>query len=345
MMHSVLLSRKTMPPRDCDFDAPGWRVRVELKITLEYEVVSPRGADFIFHVHAAHTPRQTVTAESLQLSQAILAQLHTDPMTGNRVLCLHALPGPLSLVYAATVDLVHHSADPSTLREVPVSELPAEVLGYLYPSRYCQSDRLVARAAKEFGHLPPGYGRVLAIRDWVRQHVSFQSGSSNGGTSALDTLVGQAGVCRDFAHLMIALCRSLNIPARFVTGTDYGADPALGPPDFHAYVEAYVGHGWYIFDPSGTGIPMGFARLSTGRDATDVAFATIFGAFTSKAPVVHTRAIEDMRHHIVLPRHQSQALSSDPGYPRRGHVLSGLMQDSGGLSLKHRKLPSVESVW
>ena len=84
-------------------------------------------------------------------------------------------------------------------------------------------------------------------------------------------------MCRDFAHLMIALCRAVNIPARFATGTDYGADPALGPPDFHAYVEVYLGDRWYIFDPSGTAIPMGFVRFGTGRDAADVAFATIFG--------------------------------------------------------------------
>ncbi len=100
-------------------------------------------------------------------------------------------------------------------------------------------------------------------------------------------------MCRDFAHLMIALCRALSIPARFTTGTDYGADPALGPPDFHAYVEVYLGRRWYIFDPSGTSIPMGFVRFGTGRDASDVAFATIFGNVVTHAPVVSGTAVVD----------------------------------------------------
>lgn len=99
------------------------------------------------------------------------------------------------------------------------------------------------------------------------------------------------GVCRDFARLMIALCRAINIPARFTTGIDYGADPALGPTDFHAYVEAYLGDRWYLLDPSGTAIPMGFVQIGTGRDAADVAFATIFSTVTSSAPRI---AIEAM---------------------------------------------------
>ncbi len=95
-----------------------------------------------------------------------------------------------------------------------------------------------------------------AIQNWVREHVTFVSNSTDSSTSAVDTLIEQVGVCRDFAHLMIALCRALSIPARFVTGTDYGADPALGPPDFHAYVEVYLNDRWYLFDPS--------AQLSDG---------------------------------------------------------------------------------
>ena len=96
--------------------------------------------------------------------------------------------------------------------------------------------------------------------------------------TAYSTFVERKGVCRDFAHLMIALCRAVNLPARFTTGTDYGADPILGPPDFHAYVEVFLGGRWYIFDPSGTAIPMGFVRFGTGRDAADVAMREIAGA-------------------------------------------------------------------
>lgn len=287
-------------------------IRIELQLGLCYEI-GAHGADFIFNVHAAHTPRQVVSSESLVLSQPVAWTTHTDPVTGNRRLRVRGEPGTLRLSYAATVDLEHHRADPSQVPEVPVRLLPPGVLDYLYPSRYCESDRLVKLAIAEFGHLRQGHARVQAIRDWVQRHVAFTSNTSNSSTSATGTLIDRTGVCRDFAHLMIALCRAVNIPARFTTGTDYGADPSLGPPDFHAYVEAYLGDRWYLFDPSGTGIPMGYVRVGTGRDAADVAFATIFGGVTSMAPFIRAVAVEDATRAFVLPHHCSDALSTDGG--------------------------------
>jgi transglutaminase-like putative cysteine protease len=284
-------------------------IRIQLNVELNYEI-DAQGADFVFNIHAAHTPAQTLSGESLSLSQPIATRIHTDPSTGNRYLRLRALPGPLQLSYAATVDIVHHRADPGAIPEVPMHLLPPEVLGYIYPSRYCQSDRLLRLANNEFGRLWQGYTRVQAIREWVTRHVAFTSNTSNANTSAVDTLIEQVGVCRDFAHLMIALCRALNIPARFTTGTDYGADPVLGPPDFHAYVEVYLGDRWYIFDPSGTAMPMAFVRFGTGRDAADVAFATIFGNVLSRAPVINAWAVEDASQGIELPQHTSEALST-----------------------------------
>jgi transglutaminase-like putative cysteine protease len=123
-------------------------------------------------------------------------------------------------------------------------------------------------------------------------------------------------VCRDFAHLMIALCRAINLPARMVSGMDYGADLALGPPDFHAYVEVYLvdenGTGrWYMFDPSNTAIPMGFVRFATGRDAADIAFATIFGNVNAAQPVIHIQAIPDVQGRLEVPEHTNRALSTD----------------------------------
>jgi transglutaminase-like putative cysteine protease len=199
---------------------------------------------------------------------------------------------------------------PADVPEVPVSELPPEVLVYLYPSRYCQSDRMGPMVMGLFGALRQGYTRVQAIQAWVQQHVEFKSNTSNSATSALDTLNDHVGVCRDFAHLMIAICRALNIPARFTTGIDYGADPALGPTDFHAYVEVYLGHRWYMFDPSGTAIPMGFIRIGTGRDAADVSFATIFGGVTSQAPTIQISAQSDVKAGWLWPVQTSQALST-----------------------------------
>lgn len=285
-------------------------IRIELQIELNYQI-DFQGADFVFNIHVAQTASQTVSGEVLSLSQPIEPHIHVDPLTGNRYMRLRAEPGPLTVSYQATVDLVHHWADPAQLAEVPVHRLPPEVMGYIYPSRYCQSDRLIRLATREFGAMWQGHSRVQAIREWVLSHVAFTSNSSNSSTSAVDTVIERAGICRDFAHLMIALCRAINIPARFVTGTDYGADPVLGPPDFHAYVEVYLGDRWYIFDPSGTAIPMGLVRLGTGRDAADVAFATIFGGVQSQAPFIRATAIDDPSRNMVLPQHCKEALSTD----------------------------------
>ncbi|MFU8815508.1 MAG: transglutaminase-like domain-containing protein [Pseudomonadales bacterium] len=285
-------------------------IRIELQVELNYQV-DAYGADFLFNVHAAQTPSQVVAAERLTLSQDVMAPLYTEPGTGNRRLLLHAEPGELHLSYRATVDLIHHFADPERLDEVPVRALPPEVIGYIYPSRYCQSDRLLRMASDEFGMLSQGYSRVQAIRDWVHQHVAYTSNTTNSNTSAVDTLVERVGVCRDFAHLMIALCRAVNIPARFVTGTNFGSDGSLGPPDFHAYVEAYLGDRWYLFDPSGLAIPMGLVRVGTGRDAADVAFATIFGNVLPRVPLISAVAVEDAAADLVLPFRSLEALSTD----------------------------------
>ena len=287
-------------------------IRLDLSLTLSYEVAAP-GADFVFNVHAAHTPCQVVQTEQLRLSQAVPHQVDTDPVTGTRYLRLHAEPGPLIVGYTATIDLLHHRAAPDSLGEVPVREMPPEVMRYIYPSRYCESDRLGRYAIAEFGSLWQGYRRVQAIQQWCQAHVAFQSNTSDGNTSAVDTLIGRAGVCRDFAHLMIAMCRALSIPARFTTGTDYGADPALGPPDFHAYVEVFLGQRWVIFDPSGTAIPMAFLRFGTGRDAADVAFATIFGSVQAHAPLIDVRAIDDLSGRFERPVRCEDALSTDDG--------------------------------
>ena len=145
----------------------------------------------------------------------------------------------------------------------------------------------------------------------MHQRTKFVFGSSNATTSAVDTLIEQVGVCRDFAHLMIALCRALNIPARFATGIDYGSDPAFGPTDFHAYVEVFLSGRWYLFDPSGMALPMGLIRLGNGRDAADVSFATIFGSVQSYQPVIGIESIANEAAGIAFPQACVDAISTD----------------------------------
>ncbi len=293
-------------------ESPHLPVRLRYKADLRYDVRSD-ACDFIFNVQATRTAQQRVVHEQLDISQPVESHTYIDPTTQTRYLRLRARPGPLRVCCESVVELAHHHAPPASLFESDIGEMPAAVLPYLYPSRYCQSDRLLRFASSEFGGMERGYGRVQAIRDWVQGHVDFISNTSDGNTSAVDTLVTKQGVCRDFAHLMIALCRAVNIPARFTTGMDYGADPALGPPDFHAYVEAYVGGRWYIFDPSGTAIPMGFIRLATGRDAADAAFASIFGSVEWQSPRIEIEAVAGADGVLRVPKHCEDALSTDAG--------------------------------
>jgi transglutaminase-like putative cysteine protease len=284
-------------------------VRLKFFVQLDYEV-GAFPADFVFNIHAAKTQCQSLLGERLQVSQDVPVSLFVDPVEGNRYARLRAQPGHLSVRYDATVEIAHHITSPDTVGEVAIADLPPSALPYIYPSRYCQSDRLQQVAHWEFGGMQPGYGRVHAIQEWVRKRTSFRSGSSNATTSAVDTLVEQVGVCRDFTHLMIAMCRALNIPARFVTGIDYGSDPSFGPTDFHAYVETFLGGRWYLFDPTGMTVPMGLIRMGTGRDAADVSFATIFGAVRSGAPVIGIEALEDIANNLALPMACHDALST-----------------------------------
>jgi transglutaminase-like putative cysteine protease len=284
-------------------------VRLGYDVELAYEVRSA-GCDFIFNVQAARTRRQQVLWESLAVSSPVPLQEWVDPATASRVLRLRANPGMLVLRYSAMVELHHHLQPSQEVPETWVPDLPGDVLPFLYPSRYCESDKLNSFAMAQFGGLWQGHGRAQAICDWVQGHVAFESGSSSGTTSAVETFQQRRGVCRDFAHLMIALCRAVNIPARFTTGLDYGADPILGPTDFHAYVEAFVGGRWYIFDPSGTAIPMGFVRLTSGRDAADSAYASIFGDVVSLSRMLAIRAAPGADGIVREPQRTADAIST-----------------------------------
>jgi transglutaminase-like putative cysteine protease len=160
-----------------------------------------------------------------------------------------------------------------------VQDLPEEVLVYLLGSRYCDTDLLSEFAWRQFGAAPLGWARVQAVCDFVHAHVEFGYQHARVSRTAAETFREQRGVCRDFAHLAIALCRCLNIPARYCTGYlgDIGIPPNAAPMDFAGWLEVYLGDAWHVFDPRNNEPRIGRVLIARGRDAADVAISMTFG--------------------------------------------------------------------
>ncbi len=270
-------ARATVP------DAPHGHT-FEIDCQLSYQVNGP--SDFLFQIHAMNGMDQQVLSESLVVMPNLPLHVYADPTIGHRFLRLHADAGPLSLHYQARVRRTPVPVDPNAA-EVPIAQLPDELLHNLNPTRYCESDHLGQAAQKIFAGLPHGYARVQAVVDWIHANIEYRVGSSQATTTARDVFVNRAGVCRDFAHLGVTFCRALNIPARLVVGY---ADFDEPPPDFHAVFEAYLGGRWVMFDATHMSPVDEMVRIATGRDAKDVAFATIFGpaSMTAMSPLIRT---------------------------------------------------------
>ena len=197
-------------------------------------------------------------------------------------------PGVTNLRASCTVETPDEVAVDANADYILPGNLPESVLHFLYPSRYCPSDQLSVLSGEIVQGVTPGYLQVEAIRAWMHAHVEYRYGTSTQATTALDTANAREGVCRDFAHLGIALCRALNIPARMVVGYAYD----LKMQDIHAWFEAYVGGRWFVFDGTSEHTAGNRIAIAYGRDATDVAFVTQFGplALTSLAVTVSPAA-------------------------------------------------------
>ena len=183
-------------------------------------------------------------------------------------------------------------------RQTPVEELPDDALLFLLGSRYCETDRLSDIAWRLFGTTPTGWPRVQAICDYVHEHIAFGYEHARFTRTAWEALQDKTGVCRDYAHLAVAFCRCMNIPARYCTGYlgDIGIPPPYGPMDFAAWFEAYLDGNWYTFDPRNNIPRIGRVLIARGRDAADVAITTTFGPNTLERFVVRTdEVIEDAR--------------------------------------------------
>ncbi len=167
-------------------------------------------------------------------------------------------------------------------QQFPVQALPDDALTFLLGSRYCETDRLIEIAWSLFGGAPQGWGRVQAVCDFVHRHIAFSYADARATRTAWEAYGERKGVCRDFAHLAVAFCRCLNVPARYCTGYlgDMGETPPFGPMDFAAWFEAYLGGRWYTFDARNNTRRIGRVLIARGRDAADVAITTTFGPNT-----------------------------------------------------------------
>lgn len=272
--------------------APSFKRSFDIDCLLDYEV--QERTDFLFQIHAHDGIGQHVVEESLQLSRNAEVRIHRALNSHHRVARVTAMPGSFTVRYQALVSVetvVHNEAS----NEIPVSELPDEILPFLLPTRYCESDLLARASWGLFGDVTPGSARIQAIADWIHTHVQYVAGTTQSTTTAADVFVSRAGVCRDFAHLGIAFCRALNIPARFVAGYAIFDTPDT---DFHAVFEVYLDDGWVSVDATRMTRLHNMVRIASGRDAKDVAFATLFGpsSMTRMSPAIRARVGSDTTH-------------------------------------------------
>lgn len=246
-------------------------MRYRLGCDLSYQVKSK--TTFIFNFEVAKLIRHHDLAERLIMTPDLPRRTYVVPDNLNRYVSVTAEPGPFEIHYEAEVTLDVHRSDPAEISELVLADIPLDIMPYLLPSRFVPSDRLAAFAQREFGHLERGHSRVTAICNWIYDNIEYRRGSSDEQTTATESLLRRAGVCRDFSHLGIAFCRALDIPARFVSCYAYG----LEPRDFHAVFECYLSGRWWMFDATRQADLDGLVRIGVGRDAAEIAFASPFG--------------------------------------------------------------------
>ena len=243
-------------------------MRVHVEARLDYDF--PERVESLLQIEAAVADDQTVIEETLTFDPPLVFVRRDDPASGERRVAFEH-QGRLSIVYAATVEIADREMDLAGATQHAIAQLPIETLPYLRGSRYCPSDTFETIADQKFGTLRGGE-RVAAIAAWIIGHLEYRP-CSDARTTALETYVQRAGICRDFAHLAVTLCRASDIPARVASVYALG----LHPPDFHAVAEVFVGGRWRLLDPTGLAPIDGLVRIAYGRDAADVAFLTIFG--------------------------------------------------------------------
>ncbi|WP_294237411.1 transglutaminase family protein [uncultured Sphingomonas sp.] len=244
-------------------------MRLSIDVTLDYVLTDP--SDILLQVEVAATADQRLEQQSLTIwsDHGVTAVVGEDGI-GQR--CWVRADHGLIARYAAIVAVDRPVVRLETLAASPARALGGALIPYLLPSRYCESDRLEGFVRQRFAGLSGG-ALAAALLDWVATRLTYKSGSSSGVTTALDTFGMRSGVCRDYTHLLVALARAAEIPARCVSAYAPGVDP----PDFHAVAELWLEGAWHLVDATGMARADEIAKVCVGRDATDIAFMTVFG--------------------------------------------------------------------
>ena len=268
------------------------RVRVGYEITYEFPQPTPMIA--MLNVHYSRAS-DLVRPDTMMTSPATPFSSYRDGF-GNWCNRLVAPAGTFTIT-ADTLVRDSGAVDElgTTAEQHAIEDLPDDTLVYLLGSRYCETDKLIGVAWDMFGGLPTGWPVVEAINEYVHQHITFGYQFARPSKTASEAYNERQGVCRDYAHLAIAFCRCLNIPARYCTGYlgDIGIPPVDAPMDFAGWFEAYLGGHWYVFDPRNNTPRIGRILIARGRDAADVAISTTFGANTLESFRVWTDAVPE----------------------------------------------------
>ncbi|MEE4451328.1 transglutaminase family protein [Novosphingobium resinovorum] len=262
-------------------------MQLSIVTTLDYAVPEP--VDVLLQIEAAMIPEQHVLHAHIDLPPVEhFARVPAQAQIGERIWLRTG--APLKLRYEATVEVDRILADVSTLPAVPTHLLPGETIDYLMPSRYCTSDTFHDFVQAEFGNLEGG-ARVAAICERIAATLTYEPGSSDAFTTAADTFKSRKGVCRDYAHLMIAFVRASAIPARFASVYGLGVEPQ----DFHAVAEVFLDGTWHMVDATGMTSPDRIAKIGVGRDAADVSFLASFGDVEMLSQTVEVEEVSPMR--------------------------------------------------
>lgn len=268
-------------------------IRAGFDISVHCEMETPLMALLSIHPSRAHDLRTPAIITS-NSSSPLVASLDEFGNLRTRTVA------PIGVLQLKTDFVIHDSGLPDEVaplaREVPVAELPDEAVGFLMGSRYCETDRLSELAWSLFGHTPRGWARVQAIVDFVHRHLTFGYRYARSTRTAFEGFEERVGVCRDFAHLSIALCRCMNIPARYATGYlgDIGVPAVPSPMDFSAWFEVFLGGRWFTFDARHNKPRVGRILMARGRDAADCAITTTFG----QSALVGFKVVTDEVHGV-----------------------------------------------